>query len=271
MEICEGLKIDRLEFTFDVPEGFPTFGNVSNVTQSQADILAQASAFFGRPVTRGPKPFFYQMQLTDDVMIYFSDRRGENANPVCGKLIVGSKTSNDIPFTKIISRVKPFLPSWVLLRRLCRIDIAADRMIPFSEFCQNIAPLGLEKAATYSNFYASFGESPSRPETFQFGKGDVVLRLYDKQKEQKVDHAWSRAEFQFRGQIIRHAGNAPNNASCYKTLQRLVAHGLRFWRPLKEEAPAGNSSYAYSSDYWLELFSLLAKRAEKLSKNVYYV
>jgi len=268
-EVKEGVKIDRLEFTFDIADGaFPTF------TESKTPLEDCQEYFrgFGLEVTRGIKPFFYSARIANDVIMLFSDRRITEKKGLpripCGKIIVGHTISNTIPVTSVISRVKPLLPKFVQLRRICRVDIASDKFIPFKEFMGNVAPLGIDSSFCASEFSAIYRKG-GRPGTYQFGNGDVVVRLYDKQAEQGTDFPWARAEMQFRGDIIRHTGNVPTDASCLDSILQLVSHGLHFFRPC-EVFYADHSAESVVSAYWLKLFSQLSGPG-RLRRNVYYV
>ena len=258
-EAREGVKIDRIEFTFNIPEGIPEFETVEDAT-----------AYFGRSVSNGIKSWRFSIKLADDVVCYFSNRRG-NARIAPGKLVIGSASSNKIPISNIASRVHSYLPSWINLRRICRIDIASDVFIPFDEFCIKIAPLGMDKSFCYAHYVGTHGRSfKDHTQTFQVGKKETVLRLYNKQAEQGVDFAWSRAEFQFRGKIIRYTGNVPTDSSCLETVLQLVGHGLQFFRPCSRYYET-NPNESIVSPYWLGLFSAIADPVKLRRNTVYYV
>lgn len=254
----EGVKLDRLEFSLDVCEGIPVF-----------DDPVACAQHFGLPMVKGIAKFRFGVRLASDVVLYLTNRRG-NVRQAPGKLIVGHDTSNRLPLDRVISILSRYLPTGVSFRRLSRVDVASDKFIPFDDFIAQVFPLGVDKHFCKSEFRVQFYNGVN-PNTYQFGKHDIVVRFYDKQVEQGVDFSWSRVEMQFRNKIIRETGEHLTDVDFLDSLIQLTSHCCNsFFRPLKKFVP-GHYEQSEVCDYWLELFSALADYDFRLSRNVYYV
>jgi len=278
----EGVKLDRLEFTLDISEDIPIFENVQ-----------ACQNFFNFPVHNGITKYRFSVSLDQDVTLYFSNRRGLGRKlPAC-KLVIGHVTANKIPINQIWSKVSQYRIPGFIFRALCRVDVCSDRFIPFENFISNIMPLGTDVFHCRSDFDVVY-RNGKKAGTYQYGKGDVVVRLYDKQHEQKTDFPWSRAEIQFRGNKIRDAevrqDGTVDNDSLYSiekhediydknyvhgqkrhydmldyysnlsdvglldTVLNLVSCGIDYFRPLQKEVES-DYRLCETSEYWLELFS----------------
>lgn len=264
-EIREGIKLDTIHFSAMIPEGIPHFEG-----------LTVSSSFMGYPVKYAKiKDYPYLIDLADGVKLYFSNRRKQGRYP-SAKIVLGHTSSNKIPLTGIMSYLKKILPSWVSIWNLTRVDVASDSFIPFQEYIQKVMPLGFEGTMCRSEEYHTFSSKKHGDTTYYFGTGDIIVRLYNKQLEQKSDFPWSRAEFQFRGDKIRQARpadcfDAVTDVGLVQTICALVADGLHFFRPCQKFVD-GRPELCVISSFWLSLFDILV-HPEKLRRrsNMYYV
>jgi len=260
----EGVKLDRIEFSLDISTDVPKFKDIQ-----------ECQDYFQYPIKEGIRKYRFAMHLEDGVMLYFSNRRGNSKFP-CGQIFFYHNVSNEIPIDSIFSKVSRYIPPGFYIKNMCRVDVCSDKLIPFKEFISKIAPLGMDVNYCHSEYSAIY-RSAGNPGTYQFGQGDVVIRIYNKQHEQKVDFAWSRAEMQFRTDKITQASPKENSISdigFLDTVLSLVSHGLEYFRPLKTKKIKGHYELSEVSEYWLELFSTVAdpgKLPPRRRNNAYYV
>ena len=144
---------------------------------------------------------------------------------------------------------------------LTRIDVAVDFQgwIPTFEEMQNVV--------CKSGFRPVYPNTVN-PETFMFGKGDCVVRLYDKTKEIAVkNHQWWhnvwklhgydpslpvwRLEVQLRSGALKELGMR-NTSTALENIYGLFCYGLDF-ASLREQASDSNLRRATEHQAWIDL------------------
>ena len=147
-------------------------------------------------------------------------------------------------------------------RNVSRIDVAVDFQgwVPTFDEMRNVV-CKTEFRPVYP--------SVDKPQTFQFGKGDIVVRLYDKtQQARDCDKKWWvlvwrlcrgfdpilpvwRAEVQVRGQVLRELGLL-SPGMVFDNLDAIFDFGLR-WASLR--VPCGDSNLSRCAEHpaWEDL------------------
>jgi hypothetical protein len=147
-------------------------------------------------------------------------------------------------------------------RNVSRIDVAVD--------FQGWAPSfdEMRNVVCKTDFRPVY-PSVDKPQTFQFGKGDIVVRLYDKtQQARDCDKKWWvltwrlcpgfdpglpvwRAEVQVRGQVLRELGLL-SPGMVFDNLDAIFDFGLR-WASLRVPGSDSNLSRCAEHPAWEEL------------------
>lgn len=161
--------------------------------------------------------------------------------------------------------------------RLSRLDVAID--------FQGFAPTDL--AGTRFICPAEFRPiypNAEKPETYQFGKGNIVVRLYNKTREIVVSgKTWVRAgwevnpaydpsldvwrlEVQLRRQALRELG-CPTPEDAFERLDELTSHGLS-WCDLRTIGP-GSSDTWERHPIWRTLAETVCGNAPPLLRTVH--
>lgn len=150
----------------------------------------------------------------------------------------------------------------LVFQNCSRLDVALDYQgdwFTFEEMLNVVCP---------ANFRPVYPNT-TKPQTFQFGKGDIVVRIYDKSAEIAAnDHPWwvyvwrvsedysqelpvYRVEAQVRGPILRELGLRTVD-KCVESLPELFDYALR-WCSLRSPSEDSNKSRWPEDPRWTAL------------------
>jgi hypothetical protein len=202
--------------------------------------------------------FWQYVMRNTDLMLRLS--LAKNIPPMSVRLLAQGLASRGVD--ALWAKSKELGSEMALSRNnLTRIDVAADFQGWVPTFDE------MRYAVCKSGFRPVYPNTVS-PETFQFGKGEVVVRLYDKTKEVAAkNHGWWhnvwklhgydpslpvwRLEVQLRSAALKELG-ARNTDHALEDIYGLFSYGLD-WCSLRVPATDSNLRRAPEHPAWLDL------------------